>query len=941
VAENPDPNGLDDTSPHHPALHGRGELLNRYVLLDVIGAGGGGQVFRAFDRELERQVAIKLLARGQSGPTSTFARRLRREAQANALLQHPNVVSVFDVGEHQGEVFIAMEYVDGGSLKEWLERSPPLPDILRTFLQAGEGLMAAHAKGMVHRDFKPANVLLGRDGRPRVCDFGLARGRRTAEHPGVGADDLPVGQGPFDEAITQTGTVLGTPAYMAPEQFEGRMVDERADQFSFCLALAEAVVGTRARRGKLTPTGWQPEPGDPHAWLRTKRMPPRLREVLVRGMAPDPSQRFDSLLPVLEGLRRELGQGRTRQRLAIGSVGAAAVLAGAGLWWTAEAPCSGLQDSLTDVWNDDRRTQLTQRMTKGSMDGWAEVWSAVGRYASQWASARTDVCTATHVRGEQSQALLDVRMACLDQRLEGLRVLLGLVEAGRIDSVDQASEALLRLSTPAGCVGVLGGGIDASVDDPRQAAAIAEVQRGFAELEALLAAGLITQGLARSHELGKLADATGHPRTRAEAHGWIGRMEAANDHLPAAVAAWEQTLLFAEAAGNDGLRLEAHVALIRLDEGTGDRAGETDRIVARARALLERLGSPGLPRAGLSAALGQLSFRRGEFEACRTHGEQAVLLLGNLSGVPLYDQLQASEDLARCLERQGLRKRAAEVVGVSLSAAQRQLGDRHPRVVRMTIQLSRALDFSGDREGAERAAQRAVELALDTMGPGHSTTARAHQALANVMFRRQDFAGSEQQLRRALEIMERVHGPRSHQVGGLLSSLGLSLSRRGRYEEADAAHRRSVEVLGASVGLLHPETAAAWGRLAANLADRGDCVAALPHYRTALETLRANDPQHARILDQVRGLAGCLLQLGRPEEAVAPLEEGLALSPLRDEPGFYTSTLEFQAAQALWETGHSDRAWELAQTALARVEALKLHPELQASLREWMADRNR
>lgn len=219
--------------------------IGRYIVAGRIGAGGMGTVYEAHDPELARTVAIKVLRRRLGSDATVAARRLRREAQALARVSHPNVVKILDVGTHAGAVFIAMERISGESLDVWVARGQTVDAVLRAFTEAADGLAAAHAQGLVHRDFKPSNVLMGDDGRSRVLDFGLARpSRGSLESTSEERQPPELAAMPSDAPLTDTGALLGTPAYMAPEQWHGR-ADERSDQFSLCFALFEALTGKR------------------------------------------------------------------------------------------------------------------------------------------------------------------------------------------------------------------------------------------------------------------------------------------------------------------------------------------------------------------------------------------------------------------------------------------------------------------------------------------------------------------------------------------------------------------------------------------------------------------------------------------------------------------------------------------------------------------------
>ncbi len=294
-----------------PRARARGSQIDRFVVLDRLGAGGMGEVVSAYDPRLDRKVAIKLLhpSRAGDGRGEHARARMLREAQAMAKLRHPNVVAIYDVGEHDGDIYVAMEFVDGGTLRGWLETHAPLATdepltrwrlVADKYLSAAHGLEAAHAAGIVHRDFKPENVLIDKHGRPQVTDFGLA-GLVDEVVTDLPQDSL-VPQQPV-LALTQTGMIMGTPRYMAPEQHRGERTDERTDQFALCVALWEAGFGERpfagetlagladrVRSGRLT------EPQHP------ERVPRDARAALERGLRPEPGDRFPSIAALREAL---------------------------------------------------------------------------------------------------------------------------------------------------------------------------------------------------------------------------------------------------------------------------------------------------------------------------------------------------------------------------------------------------------------------------------------------------------------------------------------------------------------------------------------------------------------------------------------------------------------------------------------------------------------
>jgi 2-hydroxychromene-2-carboxylate isomerase len=280
-----------------------GARIGRYEIMSRVGAGAMGVVYAARDPALDRAVALKLLRHDGPG-TSPDVRgaRLAREGRAMARLSHPNVVAVYDVGEHDGRVFVAMELIRGRTMREWLEQRPrSVADILDLFLAAGSGLAAAHQAGLVHRDFKPDNVLVRDDGRPCVTDFGLARlSAQDSSEPN--ASRSPAAGSLAESSQTRAGALVGTPAYMAPEQLAGGAADARSDLFAFCVALWEALEGQRPFGGdRVIALRASIDAGPARSGGRS-RIPPRLRRVLEQGLRADPSERPASMAALLGGL---------------------------------------------------------------------------------------------------------------------------------------------------------------------------------------------------------------------------------------------------------------------------------------------------------------------------------------------------------------------------------------------------------------------------------------------------------------------------------------------------------------------------------------------------------------------------------------------------------------------------------------------------------------
>ncbi len=330
-----------------------GSRLGRYEVLRFLGAGAMGEVYLARDASLKRDVAVKVLRGGGSGEAALHA-RLMREAQAMARLSHPNVVSVYEVGDQSGVRFVAMEYVDGAPLSDWLETPRTWQQVVRVFLDAGQGLGAAHARGLIHRDFKPDNVLIDREGRVRVADFGLAA---EASQPTLTAPT----PGALDVRLTQTGALLGTPAYMDAGMLQGQPSSAASDQFAFCIALAEGITGTRPMDATtlsgLVLARLEGPPVD-----APRGVPSAVWRVLRRGLSVDPGARFASMQDLLAELSTALRPWPRAGRLVLAAVVLVLAGAGAARHFTKQTPVRFADLSMANASTEQSRQRFKQAM---------------------------------------------------------------------------------------------------------------------------------------------------------------------------------------------------------------------------------------------------------------------------------------------------------------------------------------------------------------------------------------------------------------------------------------------------------------------------------------------------------------------------------------------------------------------------------------------------
>lgn len=491
------------SSTAEPQALGRFAGVGRYVVLSGLGSGGMGNIFEAYDPELDRKVALKVL-RGDllASETGEAAQaRLYREARAAAQLTHPHVVSVYDVGTVGGRVFIAMERIQGATLGIWLKAEKrSWRDVLRIFKQAGQGLAAAHKVGLVHRDFKPSNVMVDTEGRARVLDFGLAKavggGSVGAAEPGSPSADGT--SRPLAMSLTLTGETPGTPAYMAPEQSLGRTPDARADQFSFCVALYEALYGERpfeSRPANAFPGRLRDAPAD-------SPVPGWLRRILLKGLAVEPDERFSTMDSLLAALAAD-PERRRRRVLAVMAAAAATALGLYGiLRIEPDAPllCQGAERKLAGIWDAGRKADIREAFLATGLayapGTWRRVEEELDTYTQSWVTAHREACEATWLRKEQSEELLDRRMACLDGRRQEIRGLTDLLARPGEPVVRHAIQAAGSLRRLEGCADL--GALTALLPPPREPDTVEQVRRlraQLGEMRALHAAGKYPEAL--------------------------------------------------------------------------------------------------------------------------------------------------------------------------------------------------------------------------------------------------------------------------------------------------------------------------------------------------------------------------------------------------------------------------------------------------------------
>ncbi len=767
-----------------------GFQAGRYTILDQIGRGGMGVVYKAYDPELDRRIALKLLrVNAQSGSLANRARdRLLREAQALAQLSHPNVVAAYDVGTIGQDVFVAMELVEGWTLKQWIRESKPsVYAKVRALVAAGRGIEAAHAAGLIHRDVKPDNIIVGKDGRVRVLDFGLARAALAEERvagkqenkqdsEALVSGELTSGGSFLDTPMTLAGTIVGTPGYMAPAQYRGQATDEQTDQYSFCVTLYEALYGCRPWRarkyGELKKKVLSGQLDPPPAQVK---VPARFRRIVLRGLALAKEDRYRSMTELLAELAQDPRVARRRKLVMAAMVLLVGLAFGGAYAWQASKQklCKGAGENLLGVW-DDSIKQKVQKQFAASGRGYAQdtfgrVAKALDGYAHAWVQMRKDACEATHLRGEQSAGLLDLRMRCLDQGLGEMRALTWLF-AEKTDAavVDRAVAAVSSLAALDRCAD--SESLQAAYPPPADHATRERVNAQRKKLQratALERAGKYKEGLAIVQAVaGELAQ-TDYAPLQAEAYLDLGRLQSMSGQAKPAEESLYRAARAAGLAKDSRRRAQGSALLIRVIGLQQARYPE-----------MKMLGE--LARADVAQA-----------------GDDPVLLATTLNSLAVVYASQGQYDSALPYFQQ------------ALAAQEKNLG-RENRAVAVTLSnLGNVLQLQGQVEEARKCFARALAIREKVLGPKHIRVAYALHNLAGVQTAFGHGQDSLPLYRRALAILENTIGARHPHMASMLTNLGLLQLSLGELPQARARCEQALSIWEQALGQQHPSVAEA------------------------------------------------------------------------------------------------------------------------------------
>ncbi len=894
-----------------------GTLLGRYVIVDQLGAGGMATVYVAYDAQLARRVAIKVL-RPDSRDPDAHARMLR-EAQAMARLSHRNVLAVHDVGSFGGGVFIATEYVEGQTLKAWLAQPRGWREILAVLASAGRGLEAAHARSIVHRDFKPDNVFLGHDGRVVVGDFGIARAEDAppesgpslhsppepapASDRGEDVPDITSGTS-ISSPITRTGTMLGTVGYMSPERAFDQIDDPRSDQFSFSVTLYRALYGQppfvyAGLTSYLEALGSPPRP--PPAKTRVPRW---IHDVILRGMAVEPSDRFPSMTELLAALEND----PTRRRR--GWMAAAAGLALVGIatmgWVRHEravrAECRIGETLIAATWGQARARVGAAIVATGvplASDYAARTQAALDVYATAWATVHRSASEATLLSKQETAATLRGRLACLDGEREELGAL--------VDDLTHADPAVARhsigaayaLASPHTCLEPSAARTATlTADSSDRAARLTALRRAVAEAEAHRMTGKIDEALrAATTALAEARDLV-QRQSEAELLLLIAACKRETEDDAAARVAYEEAFAACEAAANDSLAaMAAATVSLELGDTLADARG-AERWLAIAKGVREREGRDDRADAEILEAELSLLARTG----------------------------RADQTLA-------LRARLIELLP-------RIYGTSHPRLASAIANRANELTLMGRYGPAIDDYRAAIAMQEHLFGPDVPMLSIYYNNLGSALTEAGQYDAARVALDRALALVAPLGPNNTHNVLPLVSLAQLD-NRVGDHEAALAVAERGIAIvdgggdseMGFLPSLLVQQGQARLSRGEAALA-RASCERA--RGLEDKQELLAPDRIQPAAEDALTCIGEAELALGRVEQAIPPLERSVSMSK-REEPADL-ALARFALARALAGAKRDpDRARELAESALRDLRAAPSMQQHAGEVEAWLS----
>lgn len=963
-----------------PALPRPVTRIGRFAVLRKLGEGGMGVVYAGYDEELDRKIAIKLIRSRSQG--SHARARLLREAQGLARLSHPNVVQIHEIGEHDGAVFVAMEFVRGVTLREWLH--PPEPseqpaeragearpwrERLAMLLQAGRGLEAAHQAGMVHRDFKPDNAMVGTDGRLRVLDFGLVRSLGQPElHEAPAASDRPLSSStdrplpsegdapselprdpsdpddtsvqPLAPSLTAAGSLLGTPGYMAPEQLQGQAAGPAADQFAFCVTAFEGLYGRRPFAGRtlyeLTESVLD---GAIAAIPKPTDVPAALHAALVRGLAADPEQRWPTLGALLAVLEQPLAPAAPRRGwlllggvLLLGAAGISAALLGR----DRAEPCAIDPSALAGAWDDEQRARVRASFAGTSLGSAgiaaATVEAELDGWADRWLDSRRDACVATRVEGTASASMLDRRVGCLDRQRHKLSAVVEVLANADEQVVARAPKLLTGLPQVDTCSAAR---VDAGhplPEDPIQRAAVLDGFEAVARGRAMLHLGTFDP-------LDDLLATSSEPKVQhlpLELAWSVLRAERAltHDDYATGVPALLDAARRGHVAGLDDFSTSVRVQVAKDAAARWGRPELETWLLDEAEVALARADVPDDPRrVALLLARGLLLDQRGEYDQALSNFREALEVAARHDG-NIHDPLQAAlrSDIASCLAKlRRFEDARAEYASTRMFLVERWT-ERSPLVAELEYNMGILASDRGHLDEARTHFLHAHEIFRNALGPQSPRVAMVDFAQAKLDLGQGHLDEARRRVERALPVFEAEFGDRRELTADAHSALGVLRFYADELEGSLVAYRHALEIYASLLGPDHEQVALTHSNVAESLAGLGRHPEAMQAYERSLRSIeRTMSAEHPLAALPLKGRGLSALALGDHEAAISDLERALVLHERAGDEPIELAETRFGLARALAARGEDDpRIAELLAVAKREFIALGLDERVRA-----------
>ena len=781
--------GLDDTiapdsleaGQETRDLHPPGSMIGQYIIDNVIGAGGMGVVYAARDPKLDRTVAIKVLRRNDDELDERLGERLVREAQSMAKLSHPNVVTVYEAGTVAGEIYLAMEFVDGCTLGDWLKEPRSWREIVKTYVAAGRGLEAAHAVGLIHRDFKPDNVLIDAEGRPRVTDFGIARQDGETDHEN-GHNEL-----------------VGTPRYMSPEQCQSQSVEPRSDQFSFCICLYEALYkdhpfASTAGGSVIT----LPElimrisEGDRVRPPKDVHLPRWLRRVLDRGLSIKPEDRFPSMSELLDELERSRADWR---RYAVAGVVAASIAA---VGWrlgradqsddqAAAARCTAVSSDLAQIWSSARKQEVEKSFMTTQIGFADHAWKSVSKqiddYVLQLGRMQEDSCRELAAHRNDRNELYEARSICLSYRRGELTAVVDLFAHADKGVVEHAVEAAQTLGDLRQCTNDRA--LTPSVPLPKDVKTKAKVDEARTldqQAELSLSSGRFEAGMGLSAKAIAAARAGGYAPVLADSLIIGGRLQWQTGRMEDARSSFLEAVAAAERGQND---LSKALALTWLMEVVGTEGGDYsagEMLGAMASSSIERAGGNGVVAGQLHFHMGRMALEHGDAKSALEHEQQSLQLREAALG-PLHGDVANSLMLVgSSLHALGRFDEALEYERKALTVFKATFGEGHPQAATALNEIGNVYVAKGDLKEALATYHEAITKLEAAVGRTHPDVAIALSNLGTALLSQADaepevVREAIAHYKEALAIEQKALGNDHEQVGETLRNLGRAQLR--------------------------------------------------------------------------------------------------------------------------------------------------------------------